>query len=48
MCTLASVNLAKHIDKINMKIEWRKLKETVETMVVALDNIIKKNFYPSR
>ena len=48
VCTLASVNLAKHIDKLNMKIEWIKLKETIETMVVALDNILDKNFYPSR
>jgi len=47
VCTLASVNLAKHVDKENKTINWDKLKETLETMVVALDNILDKNFYPS-
>ncbi len=47
VCTLASVNLAKHIDKENNDIDWNKLKDTIETMVLALDNILDKNFYPS-
>ncbi|RMA97772.1 ribonucleoside-diphosphate reductase subunit alpha [Hydrogenothermus marinus] len=47
VCTLASVNLAKHIDKEKKDIDWDKLKDTIETMVLALDNILDKNFYPS-
>lgn len=45
VCTLASVNLAKHVYESD--IDWDKLKETLEIMVVALDNILDKNFYPS-
>lgn len=48
VCTLASVNLAKHIKENNTDIDWEKLKETLEIMVVALDNILDKNFYPSK
>ncbi|MDQ7055892.1 MAG: ribonucleoside-diphosphate reductase subunit alpha [Persephonella sp.] len=47
VCTLASVNLAKHINEDRTDIDWEKLKDTIETMVVALDNILDKNFYPS-
>jgi len=47
VCTLASVNLAKHINKDKTDIDWDKLRDTIETMVVALDNILDKNFYPS-
>ena len=47
VCTLASINLSKHIDKENKQIDWDKLKDTIETMVMALDNILDKNFYPS-
>lgn len=47
VCTLASVNLAKHINEDKTDIDWDKLKDTIETMVVALDNILDKNFYPS-
>lgn len=48
VCTLASVNLAKHIKQDKSDIDWDKLKDTLETMVVALDNILDKNFYPSQ
>ncbi|MEZ0324186.1 MAG: ribonucleoside-diphosphate reductase subunit alpha [Hydrogenothermaceae bacterium] len=47
VCTLASANLAKHIKEDKTDIDWDKLKETLEIMVVALDNILDKNFYPS-
>jgi ribonucleotide reductase alpha subunit len=47
VCTLASVNLARHVRRDKTDINWDKLKETIETMVVALDNILDKNFYPS-
>ncbi|SNZ09975.1 ribonucleoside-diphosphate reductase class II [Persephonella hydrogeniphila] len=47
VCTLASVNLAKHVRRDKTDINWDKLKDTIETMVVALDNILDKNFYPS-
>ncbi len=47
VCTLASVNLSKHVDKEKGDIDWDKLKDTIETMVMALDNILDKNFYPS-
>ena len=47
VCTLASVNLAKHLNEEKTDIDWDKLKDTVETMVLALDNILDKNFYPS-
>ncbi|MEJ5173042.1 MAG: ribonucleoside-diphosphate reductase subunit alpha, partial [Hydrogenothermaceae bacterium] len=48
VCTLASVNLAKHVKEDKTDIDWDKLKETLEIMVVALDNILDKNFYPSK
>ncbi len=48
VCTLASVNLAKHINKDKTDIDWDKFKDTIETMVLALDNILDKNFYPSK
>ena len=47
VCTLASVNLAKHLNEDRTDIDWDKLKDTIETMVLALDNILDKNFYPS-
>ncbi|WP_457621379.1 ribonucleoside-diphosphate reductase subunit alpha [Persephonella sp.] len=47
VCTLASVNLAKHLNEDKTDIDWDKLKDTIETMVLALDNILDKNFYPS-
>lgn len=47
VCTLASVNLARHVIDATRQIDLDKLKDTVETMVMALDNILDKNFYPS-
>ncbi|WP_456401767.1 ribonucleoside-diphosphate reductase subunit alpha [Persephonella sp.] len=47
VCTLASVNLAKHLNEDKTDIDWDKLRDTIETMVLALDNILDKNFYPS-
>ncbi|WP_457627169.1 ribonucleoside-diphosphate reductase subunit alpha [Persephonella sp.] len=47
VCTLASVNLARHLNEDRTDIDWDKLKDTIETMVLALDNILDKNFYPS-
>ncbi|MCX7738776.1 MAG: ribonucleoside-diphosphate reductase subunit alpha [Hydrogenothermaceae bacterium] len=47
VCTLASVNLARHILESSKQIDWEKLKDTIDIMVVALDNILDKNFYPS-
>ncbi len=47
VCTLASVNLAKHLNEDKIDIDWDKLRDTIETMVLALDNILDKNFYPS-
>lgn len=47
VCTLASVNLARHVKEDKSDFDWDKLKDTLETMVVALDNILDKNFYPS-
>ncbi len=47
VCTLASVNLSKHVNEDNSDIDWDKLEDTLEVMVHALDNILDKNFYPS-
>ncbi len=47
VCTLASVNLSRHVRRDKTDINWDKLKDTIETMVLALDNILDKNFYPS-
>ncbi len=47
VCTLASINLSRHVRRDKTDINWDKLKDTIETMVVALDNILDKNFYPS-
>ncbi|WP_029520096.1 ribonucleoside-diphosphate reductase subunit alpha [Persephonella sp. IF05-L8] len=47
VCTLASVNLSKHLNEDKTDIDWDKLKDTIETMVMALDNILDKNYYPS-
>ena len=48
VCTLASVNLAKHLNRDKTDIDWDKLRDTIETMVLALDNILDRNFYPSK
>lgn len=47
VCTLASLNLSQHIDLKTNDFDWEKLDDTVETMVMALDNILDRNFYPS-
>lgn len=47
VCTLASVNLSKHLNDNNKDIDWDQLEETLELMTRGLDNILDKNFYPS-
>lgn len=47
VCTLASVNLSKHVKKDQSDIDWDKLEDTLEVMTRGLDNILDKNFYPS-
>ena len=47
VCTLASLNLGKHVKADKSDFDWEKLEDTLETMVLALDNILDKNFYPS-
>ncbi len=47
VCTLASVNLSRHINAEKTDFDWIKLGETLQIMVRALDNILDKNFYPS-
>ncbi|MCW9708291.1 ribonucleoside-diphosphate reductase subunit alpha [Fodinibius salsisoli] len=47
VCTLASVNLSKHVNEAQDDIDWDKLEDTLEVMVRGLDNILDKNFYPS-
>ncbi len=47
VCTLASVNLSKHVKEDCSDIDWDKLEDTLETMTRGLDNILDKNFYPS-
>lgn len=48
VCTLASVNLSKHLNDENSDIDWDQLEETLELMTRGLDNILDKNFYPSK
>lgn len=47
VCTLASVNLAKHLNNDLSDFNWDKLRDTIRVIVRALDNILDKNFYPS-
>jgi ribonucleoside-diphosphate reductase alpha chain len=47
VCTLASVNLSKHVKRDCSDIDWEKLEDTLQLMVRGLDNILDKNFYPS-
>lgn len=47
VCTLASLNLSKHVKHDGSDFDWDKIKDTLETMVLGLDNILDKNFYPS-
>jgi ribonucleoside-diphosphate reductase alpha chain len=47
VCTLASLNLAKHVRADKSDFDWEKMEETLRIMVMALDNVLDKNFYPS-
>jgi ribonucleoside-diphosphate reductase alpha chain len=47
VCTLASLNLSKHVQEDGSDFDWDKLRDSLQTMVRALDNILDKNFYPS-
>ncbi|MDR8391198.1 ribonucleoside-diphosphate reductase subunit alpha [Aliifodinibius sp. S!AR15-10] len=47
VCTLASVNLSKHLNEEQDDFDWDKLEDTLQVMVRGLDNILDKNFYPS-
>lgn len=47
VCTLASVNLSKHLNEDQSDINWDQLKDTLKLMTRGLDNILDKNFYPS-
>ncbi|MEL7832737.1 ribonucleoside-diphosphate reductase subunit alpha [Fodinibius sp. Rm-B-1B1-1] len=48
VCTLASVNLSKHLTDDQSDIDWDKFEDTLETMTRGLDNVLDKNFYPSQ
>ena len=45
VCNLGSINLAAHVDENGLDEE--KLKQTIETAVRMLDNVIDINFYPT-
>jgi len=47
VCTLASLNLSKHLNEDHSDIDWDQLEDTLELMTRGLDNILDKNFYPS-
>lgn len=49
VCTLASVCLPNHMEKINGKwnFNWDSLKETVKLVIRGLDNVLDINFYPT-
>ncbi len=47
VCTLASVNLSRHVNKDCTDFDWDKLSDTIRVIVRALDNVLDKNFYPS-
>ncbi|MDQ8197474.1 ribonucleoside-diphosphate reductase subunit alpha [Pelagicoccus enzymogenes] len=46
VCNLGSIVLDQHLDK-DGKIDHKKLRETVQTAIRALDNVIDINFYPT-
>ncbi|MCH6255909.1 ribonucleoside-diphosphate reductase subunit alpha [Puniceicoccaceae bacterium K14] len=46
VCNLGSIVLDQHIDK-DGNIDHKKLRETVQTAIRALDNVIDINFYPT-
>lgn len=45
-CNLGALNLRVHFDKKKRDIDWRKLKQTINTAVHFLDNIVDINNYP--
>ncbi len=47
VCTLASINLSKHVNKEQTDFNWKQLEETIRIIVKALDNVLDKNFYPT-
>ena len=46
VCNLSSINLARHMDE-NGKVDYDLLKDTINKIVRALDNVIDINFYPT-
>ena len=47
VCTLASVNLSRHVDEVAADFNWKQMAYTIHLLVRSLDNILDKNFYPS-
>ncbi len=47
VCTLASVNLSRHLNRDQTDFDWERLEETLVVCVDALDSILDRNFYPS-
>jgi ribonucleoside-diphosphate reductase alpha chain len=47
VCTLASLNLSKHVKTDGSGFDWDKIRDSLQIMVTGLDNILDKNFYPS-
>ena len=47
VCTLASINLSKHVNNDYTDFNWKQLEETIRIIVKALDNVLDKNFYPT-
>ena len=45
-CNLGSINLYEHVDRLSGKIDWEKLRETVEIAVRFLDDVITVNRHP--
>jgi ribonucleoside-diphosphate reductase alpha chain len=45
-CNLGSINLYEHVDRESRKVDWNKLRETVEIAVRFLDDVITVNKHP--
>jgi ribonucleoside-diphosphate reductase alpha chain len=45
-CNLGSINLYEHVDRESRKVDWGKLRETVEIAVRFLDDVITVNKHP--
>lgn len=45
-CNLGALNLRVHFDFLKKDLNWKKLRETINTAVHFLDNIIDINYYP--